>query len=98
MRRRIQVHLPAKVSKNGYGKWTRVSRTLELDLILNYEGLALVIYSLVELGGNGVMSCGVLDHKTFVFFNSLENGRLLNGPGPNIGPVFRSLRVFLLCM
>lgn len=60
--------------------------TLELDLILDNEGLALVLNLLRELGRDGMMSCGVLDHKTLVTFHALVDMRLLDGPFSYVCP------------
>lgn len=45
--------------------------TLELDFVLDNKSLALIVYGLIELCGNGMMSCWVFDHKTFVSLNAL---------------------------
>jgi hypothetical protein len=59
---------------------------LELDLVLNNEGLSLVVNFLGELGRDGMMSCGVLDDKTLVAFHALVDMRLLDSPFSNICP------------
>lgn len=60
--------------------------TLKLHLVLNNEGLALVVNLLGELGRDGVVSGGVLDDKTLVALNSLVLVGLLNSPLANVGP------------
>jgi hypothetical protein len=60
--------------------------TLELDLILDNEGLALVIDLLGELGRDGVVGSCVLDDQTLIALHSLEDVRLLNRPLSNVGP------------
>jgi hypothetical protein len=75
-----------------------LKRTLELDLILNNEGLALVVNLLGELGRDGMMSCGVLDHKTLVTFHALVDMRLLDSPFSYVCPfliLVGTLRVLL---
>lgn len=70
--------------------------TLRLDLILNHQRLALVINLLGELGRDGVVSGRILHNETLVAFNSLENGRLFDGPVTDISPVILRFRVLLL--
>ena len=70
--------------------------TLELDFVLDHKCLPLVIYSFVEFGGNGMMSCRVLDDEAFVPFDTFEDGGLLDRPGADVSPFFGGLRVFLL--
>lgn len=60
--------------------------TLELDLILNNEGLALVVNLLGEFGRDGVVSGCVLNNQTLITLHTLEDGRLLNSPFSNICP------------
>lgn len=60
--------------------------TLKLDLILNNEGLALVVNLLGELGRDGMVSSGVLDNETLVALNSLVDDGLLDGPLADVGP------------
>lgn len=64
----------------------RCQLTLKLHLVLNNEGLALVVNLLGELGRDGVVSGGVLDDKTLVAVNSLVLVGLLNSPLANVGP------------
>lgn len=59
---------------------------MKLDLILNNEGLPLVINLLWELGRDGMMSCGILDDKTLIAVHALEDMRLLYSPFSNICP------------
>jgi hypothetical protein len=61
--------------------------TLELDLVLDDEGLALVIDLLGELGRDGVVGSWVLDHQALVTLHSLEDMRLLYRPLSNVGPL-----------
>jgi hypothetical protein len=74
---------------------TRSRLTLRLDLILNHQRLALVINLLGKLGGDGVVSGGILHNETLVALDSLENGGLFDGPVPDIGPVILRRRVLL---
>lgn len=60
--------------------------TLKLHLILNDEGVILVVDSLVKLGGNGMVSSLVLDDETLVALNTLQDGGLLNGPVTDVRP------------
>lgn len=69
---------------------------LRLDLILDHQGLALVVNLLGELGRDGVVSSRVLHDQTLVALNSLEDGGLLNSPLANEGPVLLGLGVVLL--
>lgn len=62
--------------------------TLELDLILNNEGLTLVVDLLGELGRDGVVSGRVLDDKTLIVLDALVLGGLLDSPLTNVRPVF----------
>jgi hypothetical protein len=71
-------------------------RTLELDFILDDQGLALVVNLLGELGGDGVVSSRILDNKTLVTLDTLEDGRLLDGPLANVGPILIGFGVLLL--
>ena len=65
--------------------------TLKLDLVLNHEGLALVVELLGELGGDGMVSSGVLDDKSLVALHALVGGGLLHGPGTDVGPLLVTL-------
>lgn len=69
---------------------------LRLDLILDYQGLALVVNLLGELGRDGVVRSRVLHDETLVTLHSLEDGGLLNSPLANEGPVLIGLGVVLL--
>lgn len=73
--------------------------TLHLDLVLNNEGLSLVVNLLGEFGRNGVMGSCVLDNETFITLHTLEDVGLLYSPFSNISPFFflfaRTLCVFL---
>ncbi len=69
--------------------------TLKLDLILNDEGLALVVDLLGELGRDGVVGGGVLDNKTLVTLHSLVDGGLLNSPLADVRPLLIILGVLL---
>jgi hypothetical protein len=64
----------------------RSSLTLELDLVLNNEGVALVINGLGELGRDGVVGSCILDDQALVAFHTLQHRRLLDRPGANVGP------------
>lgn len=73
-------------------------RTLWLDLVLNNQGLALVVHLLGKLGRDGVVGSGILQHQALVALDTLENGRLLNRPLSNVDPVLIGSGVFLLGM
>lgn len=60
--------------------------TLELDLVLDNEGLALVVNLLGELGRDGMVSSGVLDNETLIALHSLVDDGLLDGPLADVGP------------
>jgi hypothetical protein len=68
---------------------------LRLDLVLNNQGLALVVNLLGEFGGDGVVGSGVLYDQTLVTIDPLEDGRLLDSPFANVGPVILRLVVLL---
>jgi hypothetical protein len=69
---------------------------LRLDLVLDNQGLALRVNLLGELGRDRVVSGRVLNNKTLVALNTLEDGGLLNGPLADVSPVFIRLGVILL--
>ena len=75
---------------------TALEESLEFDLILHHERLALVVDGLGEFGRNGVMSGFVLEHETLVAGHSFENGWLFDVPGSDVLPFF--LGVFLFGM
>jgi hypothetical protein len=75
---------------------TALETLLELDLILHHEGLILGVNLLWELGGDGVVSGGVLQHETLIASDAGEDGRLLDRPLSNVGPVLLALGVLLL--
>lgn len=64
--------------------------TLELGFVLDNQGVVLVADGLGELGGDGVVSCLVLEHKTLVSLNRVELLWLFHRPGTNILPFFLS--------
>lgn len=71
---------------------------MKLNFVLNNEGLSLVINLLWELGGYGMVSCSVLDYKTFVAVHSLVHMWLLDGPLSNVCPflvLVRALGILL---
>jgi hypothetical protein len=77
---------------------TADQRVLGLDLVLDDQSLALVVNLLGELGRDGVVSGRVLDDQTLVTLDTLEDGRLLDRPFTNVGPVLFRLGVILLCV
>ncbi|GKT83306.1 hypothetical protein Ct61P_01156 [Colletotrichum tofieldiae] len=72
-----------------------LTEELELNFILDNEGLALVVNLLGELGRDGVVSSRVLDNKTLVALDALVDGGLLNSPFADVGPFLIVLGVFL---
>lgn len=66
---------------------------MELDLILDHEGLAFVVNLLGEFGGDGVVSSSILDHQALVSLHSLKDVRLLDRPLSNVGPFLVFVRV-----
>ncbi len=73
----------------------RGKRTLELDLVLDHQSLALGVDLLRELGRDGVVGSRVLDDKTSITLNSLVDSRLLNSPLADVGPLLIALDVLL---
>lgn len=80
----------------GLGDAKQSRLTLRLDLILNHQSLALVVDLLRELGGNGVVGSRVLDDEALVALHSLQNRRLFDLPGTDVGPFLLRLGVILL--
>ena len=70
--------------------------TLKLNLVLHDQSLLLVV-DLVELGRDGMVSSGVLEHKTLVTLNASILERLLNSPFADVSP-FLWLFVVRLCL
>ena len=77
---------------------TALEAGLELDLVLDNEGVVLVVDGLGELGGNGVMSSLVLDNKTLIALNTLEDSGLLDSPVANVRPLLIVGLDVLLCV
>lgn len=73
---------------------TTLEASLELDLILDDEGVILVGDSLGEFGGDGVVGSLVLQDQTLVAVDASEDGRLLDVPGADVLPLL--LGVLLL--
>lgn len=75
----------------------RVKRlALQFDLVLDHEILALVVDLLGKFGRYGVVSRLVLQNKTLVVLDALEDGRLFNSPVADVGPfLLAALRVLL---
>lgn len=73
-----------------------VSPTLELDLVLDNEGVVFVVDLLGELRRNGVVSRLVLEHETLVALDTLEHAGLLNRPGADVCPLLLGGLVVLL--
>ncbi len=69
---------------------------MKLDLILDNEGLALVLNLLWELGRDGVVSGCILNNETFITFHSLEDSWLLDSPFSNVCPFLILVRA--LCV
>lgn len=68
---------------------------MRLHFVLNHQGLALVINLLGELGGNGVVSGGVLHDQTLISIDTLEDSGLFDGPFTNVGPFVLGLVILL---
>lgn len=71
---------------------------MELNLVLDDKSLALVIDWLWELGGDGVVSSGILDDEALVALHTLKNMWLLNSPLADVCPLLvniRSLHILL---
>lgn len=77
---------------------SRDRRTLWLDFVLDNKSFALVVNLLGELGGDGVMSGGILQHQTLIALDTLEHGGFFDGPLPDVSPVFVRGGIFLLGM
>ena len=73
----------------------QLERTLRFNLILNNQSLALVVDLLGKDGRDGMMGSGILDDETLVAFNAGEDGRLLDSPGTNVGPILVGLGISL---
>lgn len=71
---------------------------MELDFILDYQWLILVVDLLVELGGDSMMGGRILDDQTLVALNGLEHMRFFDRPRANVSPLFVGLRVLLFGM
>lgn len=69
---------------------TTFQASLELGLILDNQGVILVVNGLWELGGDGVVGSLVLEHKTLVAVNATEDTWLLDGPLSNVCPILLS--------
>lgn len=69
---------------------------LQFDLILDDEGLALVVDSLREFGRDGMVSSGVLENQALVANDSRKDLWLFDSPFTDIGPVLFALGVLLL--
>ena len=61
--------------------------TLQLNLVLNDQGLASVVNLVRQLGRDGMMGSLVLDNKTLLALHSLEDMGLLNRPFSNVSPL-----------
>lgn len=73
----------------------REEPTLQLDLVLDHQGLTLGVDLLGELGRDGVVGGDILDNKTLIALHALVDGRLLNGPLADVGPLLVALRLLL---
>lgn len=65
--------------------------TLQLNLVLHNEGLALVVNLLGEFGRDRMMSSGVLDNKALVSIDAFVLSRLFDSPLADICPFFFGL-------
>ena len=90
-------HSRPAVSCQQMQHWGRFSRlTLLLGLVLDDEGLVLVVHWLREFGRNGMMSGLVLEHETFVAVDTTKDRWLFDGPCADVRPLL--LGVLLLCV
>lgn len=69
---------------------TALEAGLELDLVLDDEGVILVGDGLVELAGDGVVGSLVLEDETLVALDTAEDRGLLDGPLAVVSPLFLS--------
>lgn len=60
---------------------------MELDLVLDHQGLALGVNLLGEFGADGVVGSSILDNKTLVSLDALVDGGLFYRPLANIRPL-----------
>lgn len=72
--------------------------TLKLDLVLNNQGLSLVLNLLGEFGRDGMVSSRVLHNEALVALHPLVHMRLFNRPFSNVGPFFLRTSCVLLCV
>ena len=75
---------------------TALEAGLELDLVLDDEGVILVGDGLVELAGDGVVGSLVLEDETLVALNATEDRGFLDGPLAVVCPLL--LGALLLCV
>lgn len=80
-------------SQQGLGRLT-----LQLHLILNDQGLTLIIDLLGELGRDSVMGSRVLHDETLVTLHSLVDNGLLDSPLAIVGPLLLGALGVLLGM
>lgn len=66
--------------------------TLKFDLILNDQGLALVVNLLGELGRDGMMGSCVLHNQALITLHSLEDVWLFNSPFADVCPLLVLVR------
>jgi hypothetical protein len=66
---------------------TALEAGLELDLVLDDEGVILVGDGLVELAGDGVVGSLVLEDETLVALDAAEDRGLLDGPLAVVSPL-----------
>ena len=72
--------------------------TLQLNLVLNDQGLASVVNLVRQLGRDGMVGSLVLDNKTLLTLHSLQDVGLLNCPLANVGPLLIGAGGILLGM
>ena len=76
----------------------QLPRTLELDLVLDNQGVTLVVDDLGEFGRDGMVGSLVLEDESFVAFHALEHRRLFHRPGTDVGPFLVVSLDVLLCV
>jgi hypothetical protein len=66
---------------------TALEASLELDLVLDDEGVIFVGNGLLKFAGDGVVGSLVLEDETLVALDTAKNGGLLDGPLAVVSPL-----------